>query len=201
MSQPTNLNPGFFQTPIQPSVKNITLMDTPVNSNWSKPNQQYKNYALSENINVNKKERNLAYDMLRGIQEVSLFSLLYFSYDNIHEIQKLIKYNVYKNGGFRIDDQSEQEILIIMRAIYLEFGKVPQNKQDYTYEIARLNQIVVGRCIRIILSEITQQKSYLNDITRRPYIESYGLNDTVGVVEKDIRDVSSVIFAQNTNHF
>lgn len=197
--QPSNLNPGFFQAPIQPDINNIRLIDTPVDNKWSKPNQQFKEYSLSENINITKKSRNIVFDMLRNIQEPSVFSMLYFSYENIEEVQRLIKYNVFKQGKFRIDNQSEQELLIVMRAIYLQYSKIPKKQQDYTYEIARLNQLVVERAIRVILSEITQQQKYIFDIQNRPYLESYGHNDTQGIVEKDIRDVSSVIFAQNTN--
>lgn len=199
MNQPSNANPGFFEQNIQPDLNNIKLIDTPVDSSWSKPNQQYKEYSLSENINITKKSRNVVYDILRGIQEPSVFSMLYFSCENISEIQKLIKYNVYKQGNFKIDNQSEQELLIVMRAIYLEYSKIPRKQQDYTYEIARLNQFVVERAIRVILSEITQQKKYLFDISNRPYLESYGYDDTQGITGKDIRDTSSVIFAQNSN--
>lgn len=199
MNQPSNANPGFFEQNIQPDLNNIKLIDTPVDSSWSKPNQQYKEYSLSENINITKKSRNVVYDMLRGIQEPSVFSMLYFSCENISEIQKLIKYNVYKQGNFRIDYQSEQELLIVMRAIYLEYSKIPRKQEDYTYEIARLNQLVVERAIRVILSEITQQKKFQFDIANRPYLESYGYDDTQGITGKDIRDISSVIFAQNSN--
>lgn len=199
MNQPKNALPGFFETQIQPDLNNIRLIDTPIDSSWSKPNQQYKEYSLSENINITKKSRNVVNDMLRGIQEPSVFSMLYFSSENINEVQRLIKYNVYKQANFRIDNQSEQEILIIMRTIYLEFSKIPQKQEYYTYEIARLNQLVVERAIRIILSEIAQQKKYIFDITNRPYIESYGYDDTQEIIGKDIRDISSVIFAQNTN--
>lgn len=198
-NQPTNQSPGFFQAPIQPDLNKLRLIDTPIDNNWSKPNQQYKEYSLSENINITKKSRNVVFDMLRNIQEPSVFSMLYFSYENIAEVQRLIKYNVFKQAQFRIDNQSEQELLIIMRAIYLQYSKIPKKKEDYTYEIARLNQLVVERSIRVILSEITQQKKYEFDINNRPYLENYGYNDTQDIASKDIRDVSSIIFAQNTN--
>lgn len=197
--QPTNTLPGFFQSPIQVNTNSRTVIDTPLDPNWSKPNQQYKEYQLSQNINITKSTKNYAYAMLRGIQEVSTFSKLYFSYENIQEIQKLIKYNVLKEGGFKIDDQSEQEILIVMRAVYLEFSNIPEKLQEYTDEIIKLNKIVIDRCIRIILSEITQQQKYIYDIANLPYRKSYGVDTTENITGKNLRDVSSVIFAQNTN--
>lgn len=199
MNQPSNLEPGFFEQSIQPDLRRLNLIDTPFNSSWDKPSKNYKEYSLSENINITKKSRNIVYDMLRGIQEPGVFSMLYFSCENIAEIQKLIKYNVYKQGKFRIDNQSEQELLIIMRAIYLQFAKIPQKQEHYTQEIARLNQLVTERAIRTILSEITQQKKYQFDIQTRPYLESYGYDDTQEIVGKNIRDVSDIIFSKTTN--
>lgn len=199
MDQPSNLAPGFFEQSIQPNLNRINLIGTQIDSSWNKIEKNYKEYSLSENINITKKSRNIVYDMLRGIQEPGVFSMLFFSCENIAEIQKLIKYNVYKQGKFKIDKQSEQEILIIMRAVYLQFAKIPSKQEEYTQEIARLNQIVTERAIRTILSEITQQKKYLFDISNRAYLESYGVNDTQGVRGKDIRDTSDIIFAKTTN--
>lgn len=174
---------------------NFIKPEIPVDSVYSKPNQQYKEYKITEN---NKMKRNYAYRVLTGIQQVSLFSLLFFSNENIQEIQRLIKYNVYKIGNFRIDNQDETELVLIMRGNYLEFSKIPQKQEDYTTEIARLNEIVVEQSIRTILSEITQQQKYLYDIENRPYIESYGVNDSV-TGNKQVRDVSDIIFGKTSN--
>jgi Family of unknown function (DUF5761) len=197
MNQPSNLTPGFFEQSIQPDLNRINLIETQVDNSWNKVGKNYKEYSLSENIKITKKSRNVVYDMLRGIQEPGVFSMLFFSCENIAEIQKLIKYNVYKQGKFRIDNQAEQEILIIMRAIYLQFAKIPSQQEYYTQEIARLNQMVTERAIRTILSEITQQQKYLYDIANPVYIKSYGINDTI--TGKDIRDTSDIIFAKTTN--
>jgi hypothetical protein len=201
MNQPTNQNPGFFQSEILPNTnpKMLNFINTPTDTNGYRQDKipVIKGDLLSINEQLQPNSRNLAYDVLRGIQEISLFSLLFFSYQNIEEIQKLIKYNVYTHSKFVIDRQSTEEIVIIMRMIYLEFSKIPSNQQDYKYEIEKLNKMVVERSIRVILSEITQQKKYLFDITNNPYIKSYGVNDSIG--NKDIRDTSSVIFSQNTN--
>lgn len=202
MSVP-NLPPSSFQNNAYFNVEsglnminnNYIKPDIPVDSTYSKQNQQYKEYKITENAEM---KRNYAYRVLTGIQQVSLFSLLFFSNENIAEIQRLIKYNVYQIANFRIDNQDETELLLIMRSNYLQYSKVPQNQQDYTNEIARLNEIVVEQSIRTILSEITQQQKYLYDIENRPYIESYGVNDSV-TGNKQIRDVSDIIFAKTSN--
>lgn len=137
--------------------------------------------------------------MLKGIQQVSIFSLLYFSNENIQEIQKLIKYNVYTIGKHKIDNQNIDELLVIMRSIYLEYSNIPNNQKDYTLELARLNEIVIERAIRIILSSISQQKKYLYDINNFNIMESqYGNNDH-NVRNKENRDASDVIFGNTSN--
>ena len=51
-------------------------------------------------------------------------SELYFSQSNIDLIQELIIEGVFKiSGGTKICKQSEDEILIVMRSIYLQYGK------------------------------------------------------------------------------
>jgi hypothetical protein len=194
MSVP-NMLPGTFEISV-PNTQNIRILDTPIDPNWSQPNQQYKEYNLYSQSNSNK---NYAYSMLKGIQQVSIFSLLYFSNENIQEIQKLIKYNVYTIGNHRIDNQNVDELLVIMRAVYLEYSKIPANKKDYTQELAKLNEIVTERSIRIILSAISQQKKYLYDINNYNVMDSqYGINND-NVRNKDIRDISSVIFGNTSN--
>lgn len=187
--------PGTFEINV-PNTQNIRILDTPIDPSWSQPNQQYKEHSL---YTTNKSNKNYAYSLLKGIQQVSIFSLLYFSNENIQEIQKLIKYNVYQIGKHRIDNQNVDELLVIMRAIYLEYSNIPANKKDYTQEIAKLNEIVIERAIRIILSAISQQKKYLFDISQRPIMESqYGIN-TDNVRNKTNRDPSDVIFGNTTN--
>lgn len=194
MSVP-NMLPGTFENNL-PNTQNLRLLDIPVDPNWSQPNQQYKEYSLYD---TKKSTKNYAYSMLKGIQEVSVFSLLYFSDENIQEIQKLIKYNVYVIGKHRIDNQNVDELLIIMRVVYLEYSKIPLNQKDYTEAIAKLNEIVTERCIRIILSAISQQKKYLYDINNYNVMDSQYGSSTDNVRNKINREVSDVIFANTTN--
>jgi hypothetical protein len=186
-----NQPPGFFQ-----SVTNIATkypnIATSLDSKWAKPNQQYREFGLTTKDTASKNMKSYAYDVLRGIQEVSLFSLLFFSYENIQEIQKLIKYNVFNIMKARINNQSETELIVIMRAVYLEHSVIPSEQQMYTQEIAKLNEIVIDQAVRIILSEISQQQKYLYDIKNNPYLKEYGVNDNVAGT-KELRAPSDVI--------
>lgn len=194
MSVP-NMLPGTFEINL-PDTQNIRLLDTPIDPNWSQPNQQYKEHSLYTNTKTNK---NYAYQMLKGIQQVSIFSLLYFSNENIQEIQNLIKYNVYTIGKHRIDNQNIDELLVIMRAMYLEYSNIPNNQKAYTQEIAKLNEIVTERAIRIILSAISQQKKYLYDINNRSIMESQYGDNSHSSKHKEVRDISDVIFGNTSN--
>ena len=62
--------------------------------------------------------------LFKNIKETPL-TFLFFSDRNIKNIQNLIKLNVHKKLGYIIDDQSVNELMIIMRSIYLEYSAHP----------------------------------------------------------------------------
>lgn len=122
---------------------------------------------------------------LRGTNTNSLFKNLYgetpltflfFSRQNVDNIQKLIRILVNKHTGQIIDNQSNTELLIIMRSIFLEFSKHPKlidesmstdikNKllTQYTLEVDRLNKLVVDATVPLIISQLQQYLIYLDD--------------------------------------
>ena len=64
-------------------------------------------------------------------------SLKFFSKENINIIQTLIRKGVYQksNNTHIISNQDEQELIIIMRSIYLQYGKnLPNNIYDQINE-------------------------------------------------------------------
>lgn len=67
----------------------------------------------------------LSHDILGNLQIETLLSSLFFSRRNIQDIQKLIRMVVYQHMNQVIDDQSETELLIIMRSLYLEYALAP----------------------------------------------------------------------------
>ena len=60
------------------------------------------------------------YCPLEGIQEVSKLSKQYFSKQNINKIQQGIQKQIYikSNYKYKIGNQSENELIVIMRAMY-----------------------------------------------------------------------------------
>lgn len=195
-----NMPPGTFQTTstvlsIDPK---LHILEAPVDPKWSKSNQQYNEFSLFTNDRISSRSKNYAYAMLKGVMQVTTFSLLYFSFQNIDEIQKLIRYNVFKISNFEIGNQSEAELIIIMRETFIEYGREPQNRQDYTMAIAKLNELVIERALRIVLSAVTQYHKYLYDSTNQPEPISHGTYDSTAG-NKSLRETSDIMFAKTTN--
>merc|ERR1711907_149906 len=67
---------------------------------------------------------------LKSIQTNSLLSKTYFSKENFEQLQNMIRYNVYIQSNKRhiIARQSDTQLQIIMRSIYLQNAKKSRNK-------------------------------------------------------------------------
>lgn len=105
-----------------------------------------------------------------GHQNVScnLLNQLYMSAENIENVQQRIRYEVYKasNNETVIGRQSERELGIIMRSLYLTYGKnLPTNIKQ---QIEDLNDLVVQESVSKILSEIQTHIRYLYDASTQP---------------------------------
>src|SRR6187399_1098235 len=83
--------------------------EEPVYSQIDQAFNEYKMYDNKDSTN-----ENWACVALAGNQEVSLFTKLFFSKENIEELQRLIRYNVYVKSGKKhiIGDQSVAELVI-----------------------------------------------------------------------------------------
>ncbi len=116
-----------------------------------------------------KTEVNFASDMLRGNWDHTALSDAFFTRKNVDVIQKEIQKEVYRISGPKkwvIDDQDVDEIKMIMRAMYLQYGK--NNPFNVEGQINELNQMVVKWSAPRIMSEIEQYNYYLNDISHLP---------------------------------
>jgi hypothetical protein len=69
-------------------------------------------------------------------------------------------------GEFLIDPQSADELMIVMRAMYLQYGK--NQPTNITGQIAELNQLVADWCVPKIIAECSMHKTYLRDIQNLP---------------------------------
>jgi hypothetical protein len=107
-------------------------------------------------------------DAIRGNMEANPLNQAYFSPANVQIIQNKIRRDVYvrSSGEFLIDPQSTDQLMIVMRAIYYQYGKnlptrIPQ-------QIDELNALVADWCVPKIISECSMHKTYLRDIQNLP---------------------------------
>jgi hypothetical protein len=119
-------------------------------------------------------------------------TFLFFSDKNIQNIQNILRYNVYKQMKYTIDNQSTNELMIIMRSLFLEYSAHPKLLDEsmsedekrkllekYTIEVARLNKIVVDSTLPKVISQIQQYVDYLRDSSKQPYYMDKPKNESV----------------------
>jgi hypothetical protein len=114
-------------------------------------------------------EQSFATDALRGNWEVTPLSKAFFSNQNAQTIQNAIRKAVYDKSGpkkYVIDDQSMDELTIIMRTMYLQYA---QNlPHDIAGQVLDLNEKVMNWSVPHILSAVDHYNYYLNDISHMP---------------------------------
>ena len=108
-------------------------------------------------------------DMLRGNWEETPVSNAFFSVENVKRLQQLIRKGVFDRSqpkGYKIDDQSTDELKIIMRAIYYQYGR--NLPADVKSQVDDLNRKVADWSVPHILSAVDHYFFYLNDISHMP---------------------------------
>jgi hypothetical protein len=160
-------------------------------------------YELS--VDEDKLSRSNTRFVFKNLYGETLLTFLFFSEQNILNIQNLIKFNVNKEIGYVIDNQSMAELLIIMRAIFLEYSfhpellkeDMPKEKKDellvkYTNEVDRLNKIVIDQIVPKLISQIQQYIDYLRDASQQPYQMDQPKNPSIQG-ERQYRSVTQVL--------
>ena len=105
-------------------------------------------------------------DSVKHIHVASSLTESYFSRENVDLIQQELIKRIYNQTGHVISRQSDMNLQIIMRSIYLQYGK--NNPYNVEGQINELNQMVVKWSVPRIMSEIEQYNYYLNDISTLP---------------------------------
>jgi hypothetical protein len=101
-------------------------------------------------------------------------SKLFFSEENINALQAGIRYRVYveTNGRFTIGRQSDQELKIVMRSIYLQYSvNRPTNCVE---QVRDLNAKVLNWTVPEVLSNLKQYDVYRQDASTMPIPMEYG---------------------------
>jgi hypothetical protein len=105
---------------------------------------------------------------IKSIHTENPISSLFFSEHNIDILQNGIRFSVFSKteNNMVIDKQSENELLIIMRSVYLQYCKhLPYN---ITSQVKELNTKVIDYSVPKILVEINQHVNFKNDISKLP---------------------------------
>lgn len=180
-----NMNSFEFQemnrnNEIKNSVNNkepFNVTDTQYNGRlFFTPQDNTKSYELFEDQNKEK----CSVDNLFTNQEKTPLSTKYFSKENLDKIQNKIIESVFNEskGEFKIGRQSDLQLQIIMRSIYLTYGR---NKNTHVnHQVAELNNKVLSEALKSILPNIKQFLHYKKDISQPRQIRPNSVNVTKG---------------------
>ena len=107
-------------------------------------------------------------DLLRGNWSDTPVSNAFFSVQNMNMLQMEIVHQVkQKSGGaWTIDPQDIDELKIIMRAMFYQYGK--NLPSDIKGQVDELNSMVLVWAVPRIMSEIQHHIYYINDIDKLP---------------------------------
>jgi hypothetical protein len=124
------------------------------------PNESVKQYELYKDSS---KQQDTDVSIISNIVVPNALSRTYFSNDNVERLQLQIVNEVFKQSNKKISKQSYQELQIIMKSMYLQYGRnLPTNIES---QVLTLNKYVVDECVRIIVPNVLQYNKYLEDIT------------------------------------
>lgn len=129
-------------------------------------NNNFNMYALFQNGNNRLTE--FSHEAIQGVHIKTPLNDLFFSKTNINALQLGIRNLIANktNNEFLIGNQSEVELQIVMRAIYLSEAR--HLSYDIVGQVKTLNEKVLDYCVPRILEEIKMFNYYKNDVSRLP---------------------------------
>lgn len=127
-------------------------------------NTQNAPYIQENKFNVTD---DLYCDSLRSNIDENCISKLFFSKINVNLLQQFIQEEVFRlsNGTYKIGRQSDMELSIIMRSLYLQNGPYSNCAK---FEVRKLNKMVLDDAVSKIYSAIKQYIVYKKDVSTLP---------------------------------
>lgn len=165
------IGPGYFSygNPANPPPRSLRSLEDDRN-NLAGPTSL--NRTATNTYQYPTSQPDITYDQadiaMDSIQEANPLSAAFFSRKNILGLQAQLQAGVYKESGsqYIIGRQSDTELLVIMRGLYLQFSRYnPTSQATIMAEVQRLNQLVVDFCVPKIISAILQHKAFIRDIS------------------------------------
>ena len=129
-------------------------------------NKQLQSIPLFEQKNTGNTEYKC--NAVSNILELTPLQLVFFGKDNIDRLQELIRKNVYIQSHQKhiIQNQSNTDLKIVMRSIYLQYSK---NLNSHVNEqVGILNQLVLEYCVPNILSNLELFLHYKKSVSNLP---------------------------------
>jgi hypothetical protein len=116
-------------------------------------------------------------DPLLGVQEASMLSILFFHPQNMDTIQTELRFRVYQKVGVLVGKQSDNELLTVMRSIYLQDSRNLPGR--YTEQIQELNEKVLEYCVKNVSSNALQHQQYIQDASTMPVPMAHPISTNV----------------------
>ena len=118
-------------------------------------------FSMMDRIPINTNTNYL--NSLAGNLERSKLSDNFFSKQNIQIIQNGIRKGVFdrSNGKIVVDNQSEDQIVTVMRSMYLQYSK--NLDTDIAKQIYELNSVILSYCINNVYTEAVAYIKYRQD--------------------------------------
>lgn len=125
----------------------------------------YKSMNLTE---TNPETDNKDFDCkaVSNIQQSTNLSDLFFSEQNINNLQNNVRYVIFKLTNQTIHRQSDIELKIVMRSYYLQYGK--NDPDNLNKQVDELNNLVLSYCVPKIQDELQQHLTYIKDVQNLP---------------------------------
>ncbi len=117
----------------------------------------YPLYATSDSITDTSTER-------WSTQAADGLNTLFFGQANVDAIQAQLRDVIKKRLGYVIDRQPDDQLLIIMRYVYMNEAR----NDGGVKEIKRLNGLVLKEIAPMVASGVMQYLAYLRDASRLP---------------------------------
>tara|TARA_Y100000768_G_scaffold160345_1_gene119862 strand:- start:25 stop:474 length:450 start_codon:yes stop_codon:yes gene_type:complete len=133
-------------------------------------------YKHTLNLIKNKILVYITMEELKGIQSLTPLSRAFFSKQNISSLHTNIRYQVWldTNKQHVISAQSNEELILIMRSIYLQNS---ENQPDHILnQVKVLNQMVLDYAVQKIITGLKQHLDYVDHISNKREILPHSVN-------------------------
>ena len=108
-------------------------------------------------------------DALKGILDETLLSNTFFSTGNVQNIQNMIRYYFFQEKNEIISEQNNNELLTIMRGIYLKYSNSAANTIDeIKKEVQEINKVVTEYALKQIYINYDNYNRYISDLESLP---------------------------------